>query len=532
MFKILLKKQITEVWKGYFYNVKTNQKKSKIQTLLSFVLFSVLMVGIIGGMFGYLANSLCTPLHKTSFDWLYFLIFSGISIFFGAFGGVFNTFQSLYLAKDNDLLLSMPIPTVKIVFSRLLNVYLLGLMYSAFAIVPAIVIYLIKASFTLKSVIGGLFLTFLISLFVMILSCLLGFVVARISSKLKNKSYITVVISLSFIALYYYCYFNAQKIISNLLKNIALYGNNVKGKAYFLYMFGRIGEGDFVSIAVYSLVIALILAAIIYAITKSFLKIATTSFESAKTEYKEKKLRSSGAFSALLKKEFARFTSSPNYMLNCGLGIIVMPIVAILLLFKGNTVISTINDMFTVRNGSVLIIGVTAVCIMAAMNNTATPSISLEGKSLWIPKSLPVPVLYILFAKLSVQILLTLIPVIFVLLCFSFIYPMSTLQFVFFLMLPIIYSFFSALFGLLIGLKMPNLTWTNEIVPIKQSGGVMVSLLGGMTFPIIFGGLYLWLGYKLGAALYLAISCAVLFLLSLCILMWFVKKSDKVFMEL
>ena len=33
-----------------------------------------------------------------------------LAIVLGAFGSVFNTYSSLYLAKDNDLLLSMPIP--------------------------------------------------------------------------------------------------------------------------------------------------------------------------------------------------------------------------------------------------------------------------------------------------------------------------------------------------------------------------------------------------------------------------------------
>ena len=43
-------------------------------------------------------------------DWLYFTLMGLVAIFLGAFGSVFNTYSSLYLAKDNDLLLSLPIP--------------------------------------------------------------------------------------------------------------------------------------------------------------------------------------------------------------------------------------------------------------------------------------------------------------------------------------------------------------------------------------------------------------------------------------
>ena len=43
-------------------------------------------------------------------SWLYFALMGGLGLCLGAFGSVFNTFSSLYLAKDNDLLLSLPIP--------------------------------------------------------------------------------------------------------------------------------------------------------------------------------------------------------------------------------------------------------------------------------------------------------------------------------------------------------------------------------------------------------------------------------------
>ena len=53
--------------------------------------------------------------------WLYFTLMGLVAIFLGAFGSVFNTYSSLYLAKDNDLLLSLPIPVRVIIASRLLS---------------------------------------------------------------------------------------------------------------------------------------------------------------------------------------------------------------------------------------------------------------------------------------------------------------------------------------------------------------------------------------------------------------------------
>jgi len=165
MVKILLKKQLTEIFRAYFYDAKKNKARSKAAIMGYIVLFVILMVGILGGMFTFLSVSLCGALTAVGFDWLYFAIMGLLAIFLGAFGSVFNTYSGLYLAKDNDLLLSMPIPVGTIMISRLLGVYLMGLMYSGVVIIPAAAVYLIIGSHSLPAVIGCILLVLLISVF-------------------------------------------------------------------------------------------------------------------------------------------------------------------------------------------------------------------------------------------------------------------------------------------------------------------------------------------------------------------------------
>ena len=165
MVKILLKKQLTEIFRSYFYDAKKNKARSKAAITGYIVLFVILMVGILGGMFTFLSVSLCGALTAVGFDWLYFAIMSLLAILLGAFGSVFNTYSGLYLAKDNDLLLSMPIPVGTIMISRLLGVYLMGLMYSGVVIIPTAAVYLIIASHRLAAVIGCILLVLLISVF-------------------------------------------------------------------------------------------------------------------------------------------------------------------------------------------------------------------------------------------------------------------------------------------------------------------------------------------------------------------------------
>lgn len=243
----------------------------------------------------------------------------------GAFGSVFNTYAGLYLPKDNDLLLSMPIPISALVGARLFGVYLMGLLYSAVVILPAVIVYWVTAGVTLPAVLGGLLITLLISVFVLTISCVLGWIVAKISRKLKHKSLITVLISLVVIGAYYFVYFKAQGMIQDLLANATVYGARIKGAAYPVYLFGSVGIGDARASAIVSAAVAVLFSLMWVLLSRSFLRIATSTGKVARREYRETHSRHRSANIALLCREFSRFTANPNYMLNCGLGTFLIP---------------------------------------------------------------------------------------------------------------------------------------------------------------------------------------------------------------
>ena len=533
MLSVLLKKQMTDIFRGYFYDAKKNKSRSKAGTAAYLVLFVGIMVGLLGGIFTYLSLSICGALTNAGIDWLYFVLMGLLSVLLGVFGSVFNTYSSLYLSKDNDLLLSMPIPVNVIMASRLLTVYLMGLMYSLVVILPAVIVYWVTASVSAGVVLGGLLLILLISVFVLTLSCALGWVVAKISLKLKNKSFITVVISLAFIGGYYFFYFKAQTLIQDLVANAAVYGEKIKGAAYPLYLFGRVGTGDTFAMLIISAVVLALFALMWVLISHSFLKIATASGNTAKKVYKEKTMKQKSITAALLAKELGRFISSPNYMLNCGLGILLLPICGILLLWQGGAVISVLNELFGEQAGCTPVLLCAAVCMLASMNDMAAPSVSLEGKSLWLMQSLPVTPWQVLRGKLSMQLLLTGIPVLFCTVCIAFIYPYTPIELLLTVLVPMSYVLLSALFGLFLGLKMPNLNWTNEITPIKQSAPVTIALFSGFAYTVLLcAGFMLLNGWKLGFVGYMSGFGAVTFVLCAVLYFWLKKRGCNLFAAL
>ena len=528
MLKTLVKKQLMEIFRSYFYDAKKNQKRSTLSTALFIVFFVLIMVGLLGGIFTFLSLTLCDAMTSVGMDWLYFALMGLMAIFLGAFGSVFNTYSSLYIAKDNDFLLSMPIPVEIIMGSRLMSVYLMGLMYAAVIFVPAMIVYWVVAPVTVSAVVCSIIALLMISIFVMVLSCALGWLVAKISLKLKNKSIITVLVSLVLFAVYYFVCFRASYMLQAMLANLGAVGANVMSAAYPLYMFGRAASGSWADTLIVSAVVLALFALTWALLSRSFLKIATSTGGTAKVIYREKAAKLHSAPQALLGKELARFGSSPNYMLNSGLGILLLPISGILLLWKGGTVVSLLNEAFTSQSGCAEVLLCTGVCAIASMNDMATPSVSLEGKSLWLAQSLPVKPWQVLRAKLKVQLALTALPALVPLACMAFILPVTAaLPLVFAVALAFIA--FSACLGLTLGVARANLTWTSELMPIKQSLAVTIALFGGWLYAIVFAGLYLWQGWKLGAAAYLAIAAAVTLAVTALLLRWLKTKGAQRF---
>ena len=162
MLKALVKKQLMEIFRMYLYDTKKNRSRSRGRILFSFILFGFLMVGVLGGVFAGLSIAICAPLNSAGMGWMYFMLIGVLSVFLGAFGSVFNTYSGLYLSKDNDLLLALPIPVRTIMSARLMGVYLMGLMYSAVVSVPAVIVYLCVASFSISALIGGVVYVFMI----------------------------------------------------------------------------------------------------------------------------------------------------------------------------------------------------------------------------------------------------------------------------------------------------------------------------------------------------------------------------------
>ena len=529
MTKALFKKQMMEVF-SWLYKDRKSSKIRSASGIITYVILYLFLFGFLGSVFYFAADMLCKPLIEIQMGWLYWCLMGFISLFFGVFGSVFNTYSSLYQAKDNDLLLSLPIPTSQILLVRLFGVYTMGLMYELIVMVPTVIVWFLKAPFSAIGSICVILIPLVLSVFVLVLSAVLGWVVAVIAGKLKHKNIITVFISLVFIAAYYYAYSKAYSILQNFIQNAESVAEKMKSALYPFYHMGLAAEGNALSMLIFTAIISALFIIVYLVLSHSFLGLATANRGSAKTEYRQKKQKVKSVGGALLQKELRRFLGSSNYMLNCGLGIIFMPLAAVMLVWKAGMFQDFMSVPFIQKYVPLVALG--AICLVATMNDMTAPSVSLEGKNLWILHSLPVSTKQILTAKLKLHIILTVVPAIPLIAVVEWLIKPSP---VFAVLIPInaiLFVVFMAALGLSVNLKMPNLNWTSEIVPIKQSMSVMIALFGGWAIVLAFAAIYVLLENVLSPLVYLVIICLLLIASSLILLRWIFTKGVKIFSTL
>ncbi len=534
MLKALLKKQFLELNQFYFQDRKTGKSRTRAGIIRYVALYGLLLI-FLGVAFGVLATSIASTLLSMELDWLYFCLMGLLAIFFGVFGSVFNTYAGLYLAKDNDLLLSMPIPPAKILLVRMVGVYAMGLMYESLVLVPAIIVYWIIGAPTVLGVIFPILLVFILNFFVLSLTCALGWVVALISTRLKNKSYITVFLSLAFFAVYYFCYFRLTAYLQEFALHAEKIGATVKRVLYPFYQLGRAACGNVGAMVIVTVLIAALFALTYNILTRSFQKIVTTKIGEKRAVYTEQPVKAASASAALLRKERLRFTSSPTYMLNCGLGIVMAPLIAILLLVKIDAIREAVAMIFASApqwQGVIPVAAAGITCILASMIDITAPSVSLEGKSLWIVQSLPVEPWEVLQAKLKLHQLLAEIPALLCVVVLGYVLEVEWTTGLFMAIVVALFVMLSAAGGLAINLLKPNLTWTNETAPVKQSIGVFIQLLGGWLAAIAFVAIYCFVAKRLDAQTYLGILIVLFALATRFLNRWLRNKGAKIFASL
>lgn len=474
---------------------------------------AILLIAFLGlymsGMYSSLLLSVLAPIHMESLVF----IFMGMGALVG--GLLFTAFAVkgvVFGGKDNDLLLSMPVSTTALMASRVTAIYLENLLFSFFILAPAGVVC---AFMTLDGV--GRSLLFWVRLLIAVLalplldtalSVLMGALVAFVSAKLAKGGVIgqNIVMALYLVAVFWFA-FNLNGMIEGLAANAMGVKESLSWAAPMLWMADGI-TGDWGLLLAFTACCAIPFALVVFGLGKVY-RHAVTAFaaRSARSDYKLSAQAASGQKKALLRMEAKRLFGIPMYFWNSSLGLIMLLAAGVAALVMRNDLreyLALLGDGMPVMPLAALMMG---FCL--SMTVIAAPSVSLEGKYLWILREAPVGEKSLLWLKTGFELMFSVPCTVIAGACLTAALPLPLGEGIALVVLALLFAAGHAVFGMLIGLTFPKLDAVNETVVVKQSLAVML----GMFVPMaVLGGcaLLYWLGGMVNGALALALPALLL----------------------
>ena len=186
LFRALLQKQLREQGAFLRRSARTGKQRSMVGKILFGELYAVVVLTLMGS-FGAMAWPLGELLLPRGLDAVYFLPMELLALLVGVLAGALSSYSSLFQAKDNDLLLAMPIPPWMIFVVRLLGLYSTALFYMMIAWVPTEIVYGLYAQKPAAGLWCALPMALLIAGAASVLSALIGWGAAFATAKPGGK---------------------------------------------------------------------------------------------------------------------------------------------------------------------------------------------------------------------------------------------------------------------------------------------------------------------------------------------------------
>ena len=420
-FSALASQTIMRTRKGRATN-KTSPGKIILYSLLLLLCFGYLSV-----IFGVIFLMLESMTAETAQNWSMTALASFMSMILCFVGTIFTTQSLIFNSKDNDLLISMPIPPRLILLSRITTLAIMNYIFALMIFLPATIAWVMVNGFGL-GVLVYLALFIFVPLASMTLTLILGWIIALISSRMKNKSLVTTILSVAAFLVYFLLCFNLGDYITVIEENPSLVSSFISEYLGLFVLMGKaVANLDIIALLITIAVCVLPFAVVIFILSKSFLKIVTDKKSAKKAVYRKKEMKAGTISSALIKKEFQRFFTSATYFLNSFMGIIFMILIAAAIILNVNGIKEFISEISTglgfllpIEN-IMAFFGIAIIIVISAFNIPTSVCISLEGKTLWILQSMPLKAKDVLLAKMRAAVIATSIPnLIFAIIIYSF----------------------------------------------------------------------------------------------------------------
>ncbi|MDD6795581.1 MAG: ABC transporter permease, partial [Clostridiaceae bacterium] len=398
--------------------------------------------------------------------------------------------------------------------------------FTALIIVPSSIVYYIyvdiSATFFIYMIVAFLF----IPVIPIILASVIASILSFIATRSQHKNIFIIVLSLAFIVVFMALSAKMKDVINYIVENSSSISEAIS-KIYPPAFYYSDALKNFSFISLFKMILWAVVPFIIFifAFAKSYKYINIKIRENHQNlNYKLTDSKVSSKVNAIFKKEFKRYLSSPIYVLNTSLGLLLIIIVAVVSIIMGSdTLIATLTksseaDLLAMKKtieGILQYVPLIIISFGVGLSCTTGSAISLEGKNFWILKTSPIKAIDVLKGKIYVNLVLSLSTIIIATLLFDISFNLTFINMIWTILISSLLAVFVAVSGIIINLYFPNLTWTNETKVVKQSISSMLSIFLGLVLVVIIVGLS-YVGIK-----YLQITNITIYLVAITILFLF-----------
>ncbi|MDD4699539.1 MAG: hypothetical protein PHV07_04670 [Oscillospiraceae bacterium] len=395
----------------------------------------------------------------------------------------------IFTSRDYNIIMSLPVKTSDIIIAKLIVLYGMNLVFTLFVMIPATIVFGVFTAAPVVYYLVALIMMLFIPIVPLIIGTILSILIGIIAGHFKFKNIVNILLMLIFTVGVMFLSFSFSFNVDNpeQLFNI---GNTIIATFYNIYpltqMYTLAVSGVNILFIFTFIVISAVFGVLFSWIVSLKFKQIYTYLTSTKStsNYKMQELKNSRPLKALYIREVKRYIASPIYIFNTAFGAVMLLIAGVISVVSQETLLQAFSQEPMLANFVNVLIPM-IISIFVGMTNTTDVSISMEGKSLGIIKSLPVRTADIFLAKILVNLTINIPTVLIAATLFSISFKPGLFIIVMSFLIPLIYSFFTAVFGIVVNLIFPVFDWTNEAAVVKQSVAAMVGILGGMALSIL-----------------------------------------------
>ena len=437
---------------------------------------------------------------------------------------IFETKGVLLGFGDYDVVMSWPVGVRTVAASRVVGMYAYNFIYGLMLLLPAGIVYAIKANPA-----GWFYPLYLVLMLLpalpTIVGALLGTALTIATARSKKSSLFGILAQFVLVIGLMVLSFRASTSMTDPTK-IAGSADALAGIVSSMYPPAQWFQDALTGTSIVSALWLLLLSAasitlLLFWLGRSFVSINSRIQSKPRGEkFVMRRQVRADQLTALFRREWKRYFSSSIYVVNTAFSYVMLLAAGVALLVKADALSSMMNMPEMEIPLSVVPF---VLAWIVSMGATTPAAISMEGRSLWIIKSMPVRARDWFLSKLAVTMVLA-VPSILVSSTLIVIgLKPGLLDAIWLYLTPLAYALAFGVFGLWLNIRMPRMDWKTEAEAVKQSGSVMISVFTGMGaafLPGVFAAV-------MNSALVVPISIAAILLLTLVLWRSLMKSGER-----